>query len=81
MQQNQQNQKKNNSSGLNKYVEYSGIAFQMVAIILAFVWAGKKIDEKFFNGESVFIIVFSLLGVLIAMYFVIKDFIKISRKK
>ena len=81
MLQNQQNQKKNNSSGLNKYVEYSGIAFQMVAIILAFVWAGKKIDEKFFNGESVFIIVFSLLGVLLAMYFVIKDFIKISRKK
>jgi len=73
--------KENNSSGLNKYVEYSGIAFQMVAIILAFVWAGKKIDEKFFNGESVFIIVFSLLGVLISMYFVIKDFIKISRKK
>ena len=81
MQQNQQNQKKNNSSGLNKYVEYSGIAFQMVAIILAFVWAGKKIDEKYFNGDSVFIVVFSLLGVLLAMYFVIKDFIKMSRKK
>jgi ATP synthase protein I len=81
MQQNQQNQKKNNNSGLNKYVEYSGIAFQMVAIILAFVWVGKKIDEKYFNGESVFIIVFSLLGVLLAMYVVIKDFIKISRKK
>ncbi len=81
MQENQQNQKKNNSSGINKYVEYSGIAFQMVAVILAFVWAGKKIDQKYFNGESVFIIVFSLLGVLIAMYLVLKDFLKISRKK
>ena len=81
MQQNQQNQKKNNFSGLPKYAEYSGVAFQMIAIILAFVWAGKKIDEKFFNDEAVFIIVFSLLGVGLAMYFVIKDFIKISRKK
>jgi F0F1-type ATP synthase assembly protein I len=81
MQQKQPNQKKNNTSGLNKYVEYSGIAFQMVAIILAFVWAGKKVDEKYFNGDSVFIIVFSLLGVVLAMYIVLKDFIKISRKK
>jgi F0F1-type ATP synthase assembly protein I len=81
MQENKQKQDKDNSSGLNKYIEYSGIAFQMVAVILAFVWAGKKIDQKFFNGESVFIIVFSLLGVIVAMYIVLKDFLKISRKK
>jgi len=81
MQENQQKQEKNKTSGLNKYIEYSGIAFQMVAVILAFVWAGKKIDQKYFNGESVFIIVFSLLGVILAMYIVLKDFLKISRKK
>ena len=80
MTQNQSNPKKNNS-GLENFSKYSGIAFQMIAIILVFVWAGKKIDDKYFSGESVFIIVFSLLGVGIAMYVVIKDITNISRKK
>ena len=80
MTQNQPNPKKNNS-GLENFSKYSGIAFQMIAIILVFVWAGKKIDDKYSNGESVFIIIFSLLGVGIAMYVVIKDIINISREK
>jgi len=81
MQINKPNQKKNNNSGLEKYVKYSGIAFQMMIIILLFVWAGKKIDEKYFEGENIFIVIFSLLGVGIAIYIALKDLIKISRKK
>ena len=53
----------------------------MIAVILGFVWAGKKIDQKFFEGRSIFIIVFSLLGVGIAMYIVIKDILNLTRKK
>jgi len=53
----------------------------MLIIILVFVWTGKKIDEKYFAGEPVFIIVFSLFGVGIAIYIAVKDLINISRKK
>jgi F0F1-type ATP synthase assembly protein I len=75
------NQKKNNFSGFEKYAQYSGIAFQMIIVILLFVWTGKKIDEKYFEGENIFIIIFSLLGVGISLYLVLKDILKISRRK
>ncbi len=78
---NQPSPNKNKQSGLQSYSRYSGLAFQMIAIILAFVWAGKKIDEIYFEGNSVFIIVLSLIGVIISMYVVLKDFLKISKKK
>lgn len=77
----QKPQKQNKLSGLNDYGRYSGLAFQMIAIILAFVWAGKKIDEKYFPGRTLFIIIFSLLGIGIALYVVLKDFINIKPKK
>jgi F0F1-type ATP synthase assembly protein I len=81
MQEKQPNQKKNNYSGLDQYAKYSGIAFQMVAIILVFVWAGKKIDEKYFQGKDIFVIILSLLGVGISLYLVLKDLKNISRNK
>ena len=81
MQANPPNPDKNNQSGLHSYGRYSGLAFQMIAIILAFVWAGKKIDEIYFGGRSIFIIILSLIGVIIAMYVVLKDFLTISKKK
>jgi ATP synthase protein I len=75
------NPNKNNQSGLQSYARYSGLALQMVAIILAFVWAGKKIDDFFFQGRSIFIIGLSLLGVFLAMYVALKDLLKITKKK
>lgn len=78
---NQKNQNNDNESGLQNYARYSGLAFQMIAVILAFVWAGKKLDEIYLEGRSVFIIIFSLLGVGIAMYLAIKDLLKINKKK
>ncbi len=68
-------------SGLQSYSRYSGLAFQMIAIILAFVWAGKKIDDVYFEGRTIFIIVFSLIGVFIALYVVLKDFLKPGKNK
>ena len=78
MSQNQKNQKENNS-GLEKYAKYSGIAFQMIIIILLFVWAGVKLDEKYMNDGKLFTVILSLLGVLIGLYVVLKDFIKFKK--
>jgi F0F1-type ATP synthase assembly protein I len=51
----------------------------MLGIILLFVWGGSKLDEKYREGEPLFIIIFSLLGVFIALYTALRDFIKIKR--
>jgi len=81
MQANLPKQNKDEESGLQNYARYSGLAFQMVAIILLFVWGGKKIDEIYFQGRTIFIIILSLIGVFIALYLAIKDFLKITKKK
>jgi len=78
-QKNQKDQKKSKFSGIDKYAKYSSIAFQMIAIILVAVWGGLKLDEKFRNGQPLFIIIFSLLGVFIAIYIAIKDFINFGK--
>ncbi|MFO7656201.1 MAG: AtpZ/AtpI family protein [Bacteroidales bacterium] len=61
---------------LSDYARYSGIAFQMIVVILAGVYFGKKMDGWFETTNSIFTAVFSLLGVILAIYFVIKDLIK-----
>ena len=81
MKSNQKQENKDKESGLQSYARYSGLAVQMIVIILAFVWAGKKIDEKYFGDRSVFVIIFSLAGVAVAMYVAIKDLLKSRNKK
>lgn len=78
--QNQKNQKKEEkkpeSKGLNDYARYSGMAFQMLIIILIAVWGGTRLDKILELKTPVFTIVLSLLGVFAALYTSLKDFIK-----
>jgi F0F1-type ATP synthase assembly protein I len=67
---------KNPKNSLNDYVKYSSIAFQMIFIILVGVYIGIKLDEFFTNGLPIFTLFFSLLSVSLAIFYVIKDFIK-----
>ncbi len=73
---NQKNQKKSKNSGPGRYFRYTGIAFEMIAIILIAVWGGLKLDEKYNHGNPLFIVIFSILGVFIALYSALRDFIK-----
>lgn len=68
-------------NAFEKYAKYSGIVFQMGIVIFIFVWAGKILDQKFMNEKKVFIIIFSLLGVFIALYLALKDFMNFKSKK
>ena len=77
--QNQKDKKKSKYSGPQKYIRYSGMAFEMVAIILIAVWGGLKLDEKFNKGNPLFIVIFSILGVFIALYTALHDFIKFKK--
>jgi len=68
--------KKQGNSGLNDFGRYSGMAFQMVAIIAVATWGGIKLDKLAGFEKPVFTIVLSLLGVFAAIYTAIKDFIR-----
>jgi F0F1-type ATP synthase assembly protein I len=67
------NQKKNY---LNNYAKYSGIAIQMLVIILLGVFGGYKLDQWMKLSFPVFTILLSLLSVFFAIYSVVKDLLK-----
>ena len=70
------NQKSPENKGINDFAKYSGIAFQMVAIILLTTWGGIELDKITKFNTPVFTIILSLLGVFAAIYTAVKDFIK-----
>ncbi len=78
-QKNQKNQKKSNDPGSGKYLRYTGIAFEMIAVILVAVWGGLKLDEKYNGGKPLFIIILSILGIFVALYTALKDFIRFKK--
>ena len=60
----------------NSYLKYSGMAFQMGAIITIGVFGGVKLDEWLELKTPVFTLVLSLASVAAAIYVSIKDFLK-----
>jgi len=51
------------------------MAFQMLAIILAGVFGGYKLDQ-WLNTKPIFIIILSVLSVFLSMYYVTRDLLK-----
>jgi F0F1-type ATP synthase assembly protein I len=74
--QKKKNQTKQENKGLRDFGRYSGLAFQMIAIILLTTLGGVKLDKLTGWKTPVFTIILSLLGVFAAIYFSIKDLIK-----
>jgi F0F1-type ATP synthase assembly protein I len=78
--QKQKNQKKSQtnqeSKGLQDFGKYSGLAFQMIAIIAVMTWGGVKLDKVLGLSTPVFTIILSLLGVFAGIYVAVKDFIR-----
>jgi F0F1-type ATP synthase assembly protein I len=64
------------NKGVKDFARYSGLAFQMIGIILITTWGGVKLDKLTGWHTPVFTIVLSLLGVFAAIYIAVKDFIK-----
>ena len=67
------NQKK---KALNNYAKYSSIAFQMLFIILLGVFGGFKLDEWLNLSYPVFTVLLSIVSVILAIYYVVKDLLK-----
>ena len=68
--------KKNN---FDKFIKYTNIGFQMLAVILIGVLGGQKLDELCGNENQVFTSVLSLFSVFAAIYLAIKDFINLGK--
>jgi len=64
-------QDENDDKPLNAYVKYSGVGFQMIAIIGLFAFAGYKIDESAHHEVKWVTAALSLIGVFISLYIVI----------
>jgi len=64
---------------LNKYLQLTGVAFQMGITIYLGVYFGKWLDEKYVVENSIFTIIFSLLGVFTALYYIIKQIQKLNK--
>lgn len=70
MNNNQDNQDKKNR---NKWIALITIPFQMGAIIFLFSWFGGWLDDKYGNVKNTNMLIFTLLGVFIALYNVIRQ--------
>ena len=75
----QQKPPKKRASSLNSYARYSGIAFQMIAIIAGGTYLGVLLDEKFPNEHSIYTLICSLFAVSISIYVVVRRIIKMSK--
>lgn len=72
----QQKQEKPSQKPLNSYAKYSGLGIQMALIIGGGCYGGYKLDEHSGNKTPIFTIILSLVSIALAMYIVLKDFIK-----
>ncbi|MCX6268153.1 MAG: AtpZ/AtpI family protein [Bacteroidetes bacterium] len=60
---------------LNDYARYSSIAIQMLAIILAGVFAGFKLDG-WLHTKPILTVIFSIVSVALSIYFITKDLLR-----
>ena len=63
----------NNDNEAGNIAKFTGIAFQMLAIIGAFSFAGYKIDEAYHHNVKWVTAALSLTGVFISLYVVIRS--------
>ncbi|WP_183563217.1 AtpZ/AtpI family protein [Mucilaginibacter sp. SP1R1] len=73
MAKNEQEQDNGSGKEANSYAKFSGMAFQMIAVIGVFAFAGYKIDETIGHKVKWATAALSLIGVFIALYIVIRS--------
>jgi ATP synthase protein I len=66
-------QRPRSQNPINEYVKYSGLAFQMAALILLGYWLGSKIDKWLDLSIPVFTIILILVFLSLTFYSLIKS--------
>lgn len=57
----------------NKWIALINIPVQMGIVIFLFSWLGSWLDTEYPNPKNIYRIIFTLLGVFIALYNVIRQ--------
>ena len=70
-----------NKKQANKWLVFMNIPFQMGLIIFGFSYLGSWLDTKYPNTEAYFLKGITLLGVVVALYNVIKQVNQLSNNK
>lgn len=65
----------NNKKPSRSFLQYSSLAFQMLAPILIGVFLGKYLDEKY-DGNGLYLALIALFSVVVSIYVGIKDLIQ-----
>ena len=63
---------------MRDFTRYSGMAFELLVLILIMVFLGKKLDSYFDTGKSYFtaaLVIFGVVGYMVKLYY------EIIRKK
>ena len=74
------NDKKKPKEQLKKYLQLTGITFQMGITIYIFTYLGKILDEKYPQNIKLFTLILSILGVLVSLYIINNQLKKINSK-
>ena len=65
-----------NKQGNNTILRYTSLATQMAITIFLGVWGGMKLDDYFQFDTPFMTLICSLLGVVLAVYIVIRDVLR-----
>lgn len=74
------NQQSNKPKRPNKFLQLTGVAFQMGATIFIGAYGGKMLDEKYPFEKKWFTMLFTLLGVGIALWNVVRQVNRINQE-
>ena len=66
---------------LNSYIKYSSLTIQMTVIIIVGTFFGDYLDVKNHSEIPIYTIIFSLLSIFLALYYVVQKIIKQNEKK
>ena len=69
----QKSQRPRSQNQINEYVKYSGLTFQMAALILLGYWVGSKIDGWLDLSIPIFTIILIVTFIILSIYSLIKD--------
>jgi F0F1-type ATP synthase assembly protein I len=61
---------------LESYARYSGLAFEMFAIIGLGIFGGVKLDQWIETGFPVFTVLLAIISVAAAIYTAVKDLLR-----
>ncbi len=63
------------------YLKYSGMAFQMAAILIIGALAGRELDERYQTERPYFTLILVIFAIIGAFYLTLKDFIFVPTDK